>query len=88
MAAAGPVEGGGFDHPAVQVDHLVDTLTALARQDLQPWATRAPGWCPRATDRLGATGTFGVSGRPPTGGVLLSRAVPADGRPRRADRTT
>jgi len=41
--AAGPAEIGGFDHLAVQVDDLAQTLTALEARGLRPGPTELPG---------------------------------------------
>jgi lactoylglutathione lyase len=40
---AGPVEVGGFDHLAIQVDDLTATLAALTRSGLEPRAAELPG---------------------------------------------
>jgi lactoylglutathione lyase len=41
--AAEPVDVGGFDHLAIQVDDLDGTLTALARNGLDPGPRQSPG---------------------------------------------
>jgi len=40
---AGPVEVGGFDHLAIQVDDLTATLTALTGSGLEPGTAELPG---------------------------------------------
>jgi lactoylglutathione lyase len=41
--AAGPVEPGGFDHLAIQVDDLAVTLQRLTDEGLEPGAPELPG---------------------------------------------
>src|SRR5688500_2146927 len=40
---AGPVEVGGFDHLAIQVDDLTATLASLTRSGLGPGPAELPG---------------------------------------------
>ena len=40
---AGPVEPGGFDHLAIQVDDLADTLATLTDRGLAPGEAELPG---------------------------------------------
>jgi lactoylglutathione lyase len=40
---AGPVEVGGFDHLAIQVDDLASTLSALTERGLAPSPPELPG---------------------------------------------
>lgn len=40
---AGPVEAGGFDHLAIQVDDLADTLATLTDRGLAPGQPELPG---------------------------------------------
>lgn len=40
---AGPVDVGGFDHLAIQVDDLTSTLQVLTRNGLDPGPVESPG---------------------------------------------
>jgi lactoylglutathione lyase len=40
---AGPVDVGGFDHLAIQVDDLTSTLEGLTRDGLDPGPLQSPG---------------------------------------------
>lgn len=40
---AGPVDVGGFDHLAIQVDDLTSTLQTLTRSGLAPGPIQSPG---------------------------------------------
>ena len=42
-SGAGPVEVGGFDHLAIQVDDLASTLQLLAHNGLEPGPAEFPG---------------------------------------------